>query len=234
MQVLQKIHSVKIEKSRFKPDPGEILKLLGEQGSIIDTHTTGLVEVYIKECLQKSAPEGVFTLTGAIESRDAGKILVPGTQFHVGTIIQKMLLHSEQYAFFLATAGPGPELRARSLMNQGNYLEGYIVDLAASIIADLAADQVQDQLKEHVGALGLQITNRYSPGYCSWKVEEQQKLFSLFPHNCCNISLSSSSLMEPIKSISGIIGVGASVKYKDYSCEICSMPDCNFRKTRPQ
>lgn len=232
--MMQKIHSVKIEKSRFKPDPGEILKLLGEQGSLIEAFTTELVEVYIRECLKESVPEGVFTLTEALESPDAGIIRVPGKQFHVGTIIQKMLLNSEQCAFFLVTAGSGPELLARSLMTQGNYLEGYIVDLAASVIVDLAADQVQEQLKDHAGALGLQITNRYSPGYCSWNVEEQQKLFSLFPHNCCNISLSSTSLMDPIKSISGIIGVGAGVKYRDYSCEICSMPDCHFRKARPQ
>lgn len=234
MQATQKIHSVNIEKSRFKPDPGEILKLLGERGSLIEDFTTELVETYIWECLKESAPEGVFTFTEALESPEAGIIRVPGKEFHVGTIIQKMLSHSEQYAFFLATAGPGPELLARSLMNQGNYLEGYIVDLAASVIVDLAADQVQEQLKEHADVAGLQITNRYSPGYCSWKVEEQQMLFSLFPRNCCKISLSASSLMDPIKSISGIIGVGASVKYRDYSCEICSMPDCNFRKTRPQ
>ena len=99
---------------------------------------------------------------------------------------------------------------------------------------DLAADQVEEQVRQLMKVHSLQITNRYSPGYCTWNVEEQHKLFSLFPEGCCGISLSSSSLMDPIKSISGIIGIGAGVEYQDYTCEICPMRDCQFRRTRAQ
>ena len=145
-----------------------------------------------------------------------------------------MLRNSEYYAFFLVTAGPEPEILARAMLNEGNYLEGYIMDLVASAMVDLAADQVEEQVKNLAEQQGKVITNRYSPGYCSWNVEEQHKLFSLFPELCCGISLSESSLMNPIKSISGIIGVGADVKYSDYTCEICPMQNCQFRKVRDQ
>ena len=33
-----------------------------------------------------------------------------------------------------------------------------------------------------IAARGLRITNRYSPGYCDWRVSEQQSLFRLLPH----------------------------------------------------
>ena len=234
MPEYHKTHTVSIERKRIEPDPEIIFKLLGDQQGIIDAHTRELVDLYTAECIKKSAPEGAFLITEALDSDPAGTIRIPGEVFHTGTIIQKMLRHSEHYIFFMATAGPGPELLARSLMNQGNYLEGYIVDLAASSIVDLAADQVQEQVKNQMFAMEKPITNRYSPGYCSWKVEEQQKLFRLFPDGCCNISLSASSLMDPIKSISGIIGAGARVKYQEYICEICSMPNCHFRRTRAQ
>jgi hypothetical protein len=37
--------------------------------------------------------------------------------------------------------------------------------------------------------------------------------------------------MMPIKSVSGLVGAGADVKFRDYTCEICSMKDCSFRRT---
>ena len=106
--------------------------------------------------------------------------------------------------------------------------------LVASPIVDLAADQVQEQVKDLAEQNGLRITNRYSPGYCSWNVEEQQKLFSLFPDGCCGISLSDSSLMNPVTSIRGIIGLGAEVKYNEYTCKICPMKNCHFRRPGDQ
>jgi len=96
------------------------------------------------------------------------------------------------------------------------------------------ANQVQDHIRQLADQSGLKITNRYSPGYCKWDVSEQQKLFQLFPENCCGITLSESSLMSPIKSISAVLGIGSSVAYQEYTCEICSMKECLYRKTRNQ
>ena len=234
MRELPKTHTVLIDKNLIRIDPGEILRLLGEQEGMIDVHTTGLVEKYITECLRISAPSGAFVLTEALESLSAEEISIPGLVFDSGNIIHLMLRHSEKYALLVVTAGPEPENLARSLISEGNYLDGYIVDLVASTFVDLAADQVQEQIRKLAHLGGLKITNRYSPGYCSWNVEEQQKLFSLFPKGCCGITLSDSSLMNPMKSISAIIGLGTEVKYRDYTCEICPMKDCHFRRVGVQ
>ncbi len=223
-----------IDKTRIQIDPGEMLRLLGEQEGMIDAHTTDLVKKYNTECLRISAPSGAFVLVEALESPSTEEISIPGIVFDSGKIIHKMLRHSEKYALFVVTAGPEPEKLARSLITDGNYLEGYIVDLLASALVDSAADQIQEQVRNMAKESNLEITNRYSPGYCAWNVEEQQKLFSLFPEGCCGISLSESSLMNPVKSISGIIGVGAEVKYSDYTCEICPMHTCQFRKVGNQ
>ena len=233
MRELLPVHNTYIDKSRIQIVPGDIIKLLGEQEGMIDAHAGELVDKYITECLRISSPEGAFVLTEALAS-SPGEIHTRGLRFDSGKIIPKMLRNSQSYAFFLVTAGPEPENLARALMNEGNYLEGYIVDLLGSALVDAAADLVQEQVRSLAEQSGLRITNRYSPGYCSWKVEEQQKLFSLFPEECCGISLSESSLMNPVKSISGIIGMGAKVQYQDYTCEICSMLNCHFRKVGDQ
>jgi hypothetical protein len=234
MRELSKTHENIIDKNLIRIDPGEMLRLLGEQEGMIDAHTTGLVEKYIAECLRVSSPEGAFVLTEALDSASPEEIAIPGIVFDSGKIIHKMLRHSEKYALLVVTAGPEPEKLARTLITDGDYLEGYIVDLVASALVDSAADQIQEQVRNMAKESGLRITNRYSPGYCSWNVEEQQKLFSLFPEGCCGISLSESSLMNPVKSISGIIGIGSEVKYRDYTCEICPMLNCHFRKVGNQ
>ncbi|MHB8579979.1 MAG: vitamin B12 dependent-methionine synthase activation domain-containing protein [Ignavibacteriaceae bacterium] len=79
---------------------------------------------------------------------------------------------------------------------------------------------------------GMKITNRYSPGYCNWNVSEQHLFFSLLPQNFCGITLTESSLMLPVKSISGIIGIGSNVKYSKYFCDKCGVKDCTYRTYR--
>jgi hypothetical protein len=234
MQSLLKTQDAYIDKTRTRIDPAEMLRLLGEQQGMIDTHTSTLLEQYTSECLRVSSPAGAFVLVEALECSSPEKISIQGISFDSGKIIHNMLRHSAYYALFLITAGPGPENLARSLLSEGNYLEGYIADLVASALVDSVADQVEEQVRKLADLQGMKISNRYSPGYCSWNVEEQQKLFSLFPKGCCGISLSGSSLMSPVKSLSGIIGIGTDVEYRDYTCEICPMLNCQFRKVRSQ
>jgi cobalamin-dependent methionine synthase I len=158
------------------------------------------------------------------------EIEIEGTRFRTGRIIRNMLKGAEEYAFFAVTAGPEPETLSKNLMKEGQFLEGYIVDLIATGIVESVADQLQEAVKSAARKDGFRITNRYSPGYCTWDVAEQQKLFGLLPGGCCGITLSESSLMLPIKSVSGIIGIGKEVKYRGYSCEHCSIEQCACRR----
>jgi len=221
-----------IHKTDILIEPGDILRLLGNQQDTIDEHTKAIVDQYIEKSLEASSPRGAYLISDAQLTRSAHHISLPGITFHPGSIICSMLKNTEKIALFMVTAGPEPEILVRSLMENGDYLEGYIADLVASSIVEGIADQLEELVRLYAESLGMIITNRYSPGYCSWNVEEQQKLFSLFPENCCGISLSSSSLMSPVKSATGIIGIGKKVAYRDYTCEICSMKNCHFRKVR--
>jgi hypothetical protein len=38
--------------------------------------------------------------------------------------------------------------------------------------------------------------------------------------------------MDPVKSISGIIGIGSNVRYNQYTCRMCEIDDCLYRKAR--
>ena len=129
-------------------------------------------------------------------------------------------------AFFICTAGEGIGRRPQELLMGDDPVLGYVFDLLGSMIVESAADQLQLEIKRIALSEGLQITNRYSPGYCKWNVADQHKLFSFFPPNCCGIKLTDSALMHPIKSVSGIIGIGADVSFREYTCNLCNQVDC--------
>jgi cobalamin-dependent methionine synthase I len=123
-------------------------------------------------------------------------------------------------------------LRSRKSMQERDLLRGYIYDVVGSEVAEAAADIMQNELENNVSFSGKRITNRYSPGYCSWNVSEQHKLFQLMPDNFCGIRLTESALMDPVKSVSGIIGIGEFVKRNAYTCNLCDMKDCIYRRAR--
>ena len=221
-----------IEIDCINPDLAELLGHLSGNGEAIDEHTSEVTQKLISECRKVMEPKGGIVHTKAIPGKNPEEIAIPGMRFMTGKTIVKMVKGSEHFVFFVATAGPGPEKMAKTLMEEGQYFEAYITDLIASTLAEATAQYVHDHIKETWTKKGLKISNRYSPGYCGWKVDEQQKLFSLFPEGSCGITLSSSSLMSPIKSVSAFVGIGPTVNFRDYTCELCSMKDCTFRKTK--
>ncbi|GAI93514.1 unnamed protein product [marine sediment metagenome] len=173
--------------------------------------------------------QGGIIVLDTLEFLDRSSIIVDGLDFNSGRIITGSLRNSEKIAFFLLTAGVGIETWSREMNRNGDPMSGYIIDLLGSEIVECAMDLMQAELEVEMEDMGLHISNRYSPGHCGWHVNEQKKLFSLFPENYCGISLTESSLMIPIKSVSGIIGIGGKVKKMGHLCQVCDVEKCLYR-----
>jgi hypothetical protein len=168
-----------------------------------------------------------------IEFVDIDKSLnINDINFQIHKLIYRQLKKTDSLVIFLITAGEEIGIRTRKAMSAGDPLTGYIYDIIGSIIVDAAADLMQSELEKTILLSGKKITNRYSPGYCGWDVSEQHKLFRLVPENYCGIRLTDSALMDPVKSISGIIGIGKNVKYNPSTCSLCDMKNCAFRELK--
>lgn len=150
--------------------------------------------------------------------------------FDMGNIILRQLRGSEADALFVCTAGIEYEAFQQRLKTKGDMVRVFIADALGSVIAEKCADEMENCLQLSIDKLGWKHTNRFSPGYCGWHVSEQQKLFPLFDGHTCGITLTDSSLMVPIKSVSGIIGLGREVRRVDYSCGLCTFERCYKRK----
>ncbi|NPA37252.1 MAG: methionine synthase, partial [Chlorobi bacterium] len=97
--------------------------------------------------------------------------------------------------------------------------------------ATLAVSKAAEYIRDKVSGLGNgKVTNTISPGNCGWPVEEQEKLLGLLPESFLGITLNSSGMMYPVKSLSGIIGTGEKVKFKQTECRYCRSRNCPYRK----
>ena len=166
-----------LERSEIRVNPDDIIRLLGSQEGSLDSHSTALVDQYIQECSKIMSPCAGYVLAEAIEPESTEEITIGGIRFQAGRIVHNMLKQSESFAFFLVTAGPETEALARDLLGNGSFLEGYITDLVASATVEAIADQLHGHIRNLADSRGMKVTNRYSPGYCSWDVAEQQKLY---------------------------------------------------------
>ncbi len=160
-------------------------------------------------------------------------LTIGGTELHVGRIISRQLRGSEAFALFVATAGAEFEDLQMRLKDDDDMVRTFIADSFGSVIAERTADIMEECLQGELDGRGWRHTNRFSPGYCGWHVSEQQRLFPLFGvERPCGVRLTESSLMVPIKSVSGVIGLGPGVRKLEYSCGLCDYKDC-YKRKRP-
>lgn len=161
------------------------------------------------------------------------EVCIGETKFKVGKTVSRMVRKGTEIALVLATAGEIISDRSKQLFKNGDLLEGYIADVIGSVVAEKIMDRLHyTHIAGYAQKNKLQFSNRYSPGYCEWNVEEQQKLFSLLPPGFNFINLTQSSLMVPVKSVSGIVALGQEVKYHKYTCDTCSQAQCVYRNKK--
>jgi hypothetical protein len=210
-----------------------ILELLGYKSDNADNHVTDIVRRYIQTCQKIYAPKGGFVIKELNELQISnGTLKVENIILHIDRIVASQLKNSRYIALFICTIGPEIEQLYEKLFRSGDTLEGLVINLIGSEAAEATATYIHHDLKTLANRFNLNITNRFSPGYCNWNVEEQFKLFDFFPKNFCNISLTDSALMVPIKSVSGIMGIGENVKYMNYPCKKCKNPNCIYRRKK--
>ena len=221
---------VKINFEDLLIDKNEIGISLGYSAGKTPSYFMSMVDDVVEKLSSLCQPKAgykIFDIDRSIKKPDG--IYIETHFFKMEKIITSQIKKSDKVAVFVCTIGPAMEVWSKELFNHGDSILGYIVDTVASAAVESAADYLHDQIGNAAHEERLKITNRYSPGYCNWSVSDQHLLFSLLPKNFCGISLTESALMMPVKSVSGIIGIGRDVKRMKYICDKCAVPDCAYR-----
>ncbi len=226
------------EMFRFAPEAvavneAEVMEMLRQADRSDDNPVTLVVREVLGRLPEICDIRGGYACYDDLEIDLAtGRVVVDGVALATGRQVAGYLRGAETAALFVCTAGEGfSEWRAR-YEAQFDYLGGFVVDTLGSMVVERAMDLIQTELEKQVAASGQKISNRYSPGYCNWPLADQQALFGLLPTSDCRITLTDSSLMLPIKSVSGIIGIGPAIERRPYGCAICENASCLYRQIR--
>jgi len=192
--------------------------------------TAALLETVLDEARRLVEARGAYRRLPAERSRDVGLDLVPAEGLVVG----------------LVTAGPALEARASECLRAGDATSALLFDAAGSAAAEEAADRlgavIVAELSGRNPALAAReaeqpgatapISCRISPGHGSWKLGAQEALFSLLPAAEVGVALAPSLLMEPRKSLSFAMWLGADARPIAglSGCARCGLPHCPYRK----
>jgi len=230
MSLENNVYELNIDIDDLIIDKKEIENSLGYTNQNIQEHFDSIINEIILELPNRcNIKAGYVIFDLKKDTKHKNGLYLGNIFFKMDKIVTGQLKKSEKAALFLCTIGPGMESWARELMQTGNTAYGYIVDIIASVTVESVTNYMHDYIGHEMLKQDYSITNRYSPGYCNWHVSEQHLLFSLLPKDFCGVKLSESALMQPIKSVSGVIGIGKEVKYREYICDTCEVKDCTYR-----
>jgi len=186
------------------------------------------VEALLEEAQAHLQPRGTYSLYAPAEL--AADSLEIGGATIVGNI-GEFLRGARRIAVFMVTVGDQITLQARARCDSGDAFSGLVLDTIGSWAAELTAEALMVGMSSELGA-EESFTLRYSPGFCGMDLDQQRVLFRLAPAEAIGISLLPSLLMQPIKSISGLAGLGPRelVGVHLSPCERCPLVGCHMRR----
>jgi hypothetical protein len=213
-------------------DKEQVCRYIGyEDGQNLSPRISSLVDEYAEHAHGLINPSYSYVIKD-VEWARGSIAFVEGSISFKSRVIAKLLGRCTRVAIFLVTIGKYLEETSFQLAKDGLVLQATVLDAIGSVAVEKVAGFVQARIKEIVKTQGHVTSRRFSPGYCDWKIGQQQMLFSALIGNTIGIRLTGECLMIPQKSISGIVGVGPSdANVENYDpCKTCRKKDCPGRR----
>jgi len=199
----------------------EVLRYLGyKPGKRISSRVERMLEREIEAAYRLIVPRGYFCTVDAPA--------LPSI---------RLFQDAEKVAFGVATIGSRLERKVNALFQQGEAARGVLLDAVGSVAAEAVTDLVNREVNRYASGLGFKTTRRFSPGYGPWHVDGQHLVFQYLGKAAgrIGITLTSSNLMIPLKSVSFAVKMGRG-KMEEINlgrCASCSMAErCPFRHDR--
>ncbi|MBD3349692.1 MAG: hypothetical protein GF400_10935 [Candidatus Eisenbacteria bacterium] len=235
-------HTVDIPVQDVVPHERTVLRAMGvprdrEPGEQV----ARVLEEARDELRSLARPRGIYA---EVSPRDFARIYRGDGDNERPNPLESIFPRADHLALFAVTLGAGVSDRIPDLFGEGRLALGATLDAAASESVELAAERLQRVVAgkarpkgggAHASGRGAPDarTLRYSPGYCGWNVTGQRALFSTLGPEEVGIRLLPSCLMEPLKSISGVMVTGP-VEIHEFEndfpfCSECRTKECRAR-----
>ena len=189
-----------------------------------------LVKEYADNICHLIEPSYSYVIRG-IKSVRGSRVVIRGSVTFRSNVIAQLLEQCQKVAVFVVTIGSRLGDVVRQLSKDGLMVQAAVLDAIGSDAAETLAHVVQDIIGKQAEAEGLGISLRFSPGYCDWKISQQKMVFRALNGDTAGVRLTDGCVMNPQKSVSGIIGIGPRHKMESYNpCQTCKKRDCIGRR----
>lgn len=206
----------------------EALHFLGWRGTPVEPELIAEIKAFsdqaivtLRPCvvLQRFDIDNQFVLTG---SRFAPQ----------GSDIRKMLAPCRQAVLLAATLGAESE---RMLLRQQarSSESALLLDAVLSAAIEAVCDEQENALREALRRDGLYLSDRFSPGYGDMPIGQTGEICAVLDTGrSIGLTVSSSGIMMPRKSVTAIMGISDQpVKRRVSACDTCSARErCNMRR----
>ena len=183
----------------------------------IESHKDCPQDVALLQKLWRMVRPAVFWREDAIVQNDGFRLVLGSGDFSVESCyVAKGLAHCKKATVLALTIGEMLPAFAAEAANEGRLYEASVADYLGSHGVELFADAFCAYLQQQAVPKGLYATLRYSPGYGDWALSAQPNVFA-YLNGCQNkIQLSENYLMEPLKSITALVGCSDTWQKPEY------------------
>jgi hypothetical protein len=149
------------------------------------------------------------------------QVRLEGGHIISGKTITGLLGPAEHAVIVVCTIGPMLETFVSEILSEDPVL-GLALDGLGSAAIETLAEEVCAYFGKQADLEGLQATIPLGPGVDGWPVERgQNQIFEIVEAQEIGVTLTSSSMMTPQKSLSMVIGLGKHVDSSGKVCDYC-------------
>ena len=222
-----------LENLELQIDADAVLHGQGADPAVLRLRRPALVELAeqaIQEGLPLVTPRVIYK---TFEIRDVRHDLLKfagGGQLS-GKFITQHLAQACQVHVLLCSIGSSLERFADQKWSSSS-VYSLALDGVGSAAVEALANAACRFLEEQALELGWKSSIPLSPGMVDWSVEEAQpQIFQLLKQEPLEVSLNSSLIMVPRKSLSMVVGIGPDMSITVRTCEYCNLRDvCRYKR----
>ena len=221
---------VAVEPGEIQPDRAWVLRYLGyPEGARAAPRIEARLGAAIEDCRGRMRPRGTYAVY-PVSARETDSITL-GDRARFPGEIAGHLAGAQSAAVFVATAGPEIVEMAETATRRRDTLSGLVYNAIGSHVADAMTGRILQDLRGRIPA-GQALTLPYSPGYCGISLAQQRTVFRLVDASRAGVELLPALIMKPVKSVSGLIGIGprGEVEAVGNPCDRCPMTTCLMRR----
>ena len=194
-------------------DKKEILRYMGCKTP--DDAVLSLVE----ECLSEALPSLSYAVSYSVYPIKYKKDISSQG-------LLKHLSDSDEIIIFAATIGVGID-RLISKYSRISPTKAVVFQAIGTERIEALCDAFCDEMKKKYKC----ITNRFSPGYSDWDIQDQKLIISVTDATKnLGICLNDSYLMSPSKSVTAVVGIKNTETEEKNPCESCENAGCIYRR----